>query len=149
MNLKKFFIVSAIFLFTFSCYAGELMYPEAYSRYNEGVAAQQKGRFAEAITYYNTALLYAPANQQLQKFVANNIGAGYCDQGRLNQAERYLRKALRIDPKYKNALMNLGILYDMKGKHSIALEYWLKAFTPNLDELKAKMPVIESKHESK
>jgi tetratricopeptide (TPR) repeat protein len=47
--------------------------------------------------------------------------------GDVTDAEKYLRLALRRDPRFENALNNLAVLLEKTGRHAEALEDWHKA----------------------
>jgi tetratricopeptide (TPR) repeat protein len=46
--------------------------------------------------------------------------------GDVTDAEKYLRLALRRDPRFENALNNLAVLLERTGRHTEALEDWHK-----------------------
>ena len=117
-----------LLLFMGSSMAGKLAEDEAITYYNDGVAAQKEGKFFNAVTAYKKVLLMAPNNTDIQKFIANNMGVMYVKKGDLAMAEWSFKEALAIDPTYKPAQMNLGLIYDIKGNRAQAIEYWYKVF---------------------
>ena len=108
-------------------YAGELLYEEAANHYNAGVQAQKKGDFKQAMSDYQKALLLiGPSERHYNKFILNNIGVMYAELGTLENAEAAFLEALRIDPDYKEANFNLGIIYVKIGNIKEAFKYWQK-----------------------
>ena len=71
--------------------------------------------FTSALPIYNTLLGKFPR----QKRIMNNIGICHLELGKKDEAEKYFRKALEIDPEYKCPQMNLrtiGMLNANAGK---------------------------------
>jgi tetratricopeptide (TPR) repeat protein len=87
-----------------------------------------------------------PKDPNYQKFVLNNMGIVNATRADMAAAEASFKEALKIDPKYVPALLNLGLIYEMKKDRSGALEYWLKAF--NFEQLKPKAFVIDCRRPS-
>jgi len=56
-----------------------------------------------------------------------NLGSGYQDQGRLDDAIKTFQSALIIDPDYVDALFNLGIAYQDRGDLDLALSCYERA----------------------
>lgn len=110
-------------------FAGELLYQDALERYNNGLKEQQAGRFENAESEYKRALmLMGPQAGQLEKYVLNNAGLMAVHNGDFESAESCFLSALQIDPRYKTAASNLGLLYLRKGDSAKALEVWSKLF---------------------
>ena len=142
MGVKKALLLSiAALVFVFSAYSGELAEEEAANYYNEGVKDQSEGNYFKATTAYQKVLSMAPNNLDYQKFIANNMGVMYMKKRDMKMAEWSFREALSIDPSYKPAQMNLGLMYDLKGDRVQALEYWVKVF--NLEAMKPKDFVVQ------
>ena len=142
MILRK--IPFVLFMLLFYCnasYSEDMMSEEAVNYYNEGVNAQKAGKFQAADVAYQKTLLIDPYNPAWQKFILNNRGVMYAREGDLEEAERAFKAALKIDPKYKSAQLNLGIIYDKYRSRLEALEYWTKLFA--LERLKPKGLIIE------
>jgi tetratricopeptide (TPR) repeat protein len=114
---------------------------ETINYYNAGVKAQKAGNFTEAEDNYQKALLTDPYNTNWQKFVLNNRGAMLIKLGDFQKAEASLNDALKIDPNYKPAQINLGFTYEKRRTRLESLEYWAKVF--DIDNLKPKDVVIE------
>jgi tetratricopeptide (TPR) repeat protein len=120
--LYSIFIVLISFGFS---YAGELLYEEGVNHYNAGVKAQKRGDFKQAMADYQKALLLMGSTERnYNKFVFNNIGVMYASLGDLEDAETAFLEAVRIDPNYKQANFNLGILYVKEGNSKEAFKYW-------------------------
>lgn len=140
---SSFWVLLLIFLFCNLSYAAELVSKEAVNYYNEGVKAQKAGNFAMAEINYQKTLLLDPYNTSWQKFIINNRGVMYARQGDLEKSEAAFDEALRIDPNYKPAQLNLGFIYETRRTKLESLEYWLKVLNINLTEVKPKGFVIE------
>jgi len=128
MFSKKIFFSIFIVLISFGfCYAGELFYEEVLNNYNEGVRAQKRNDFRQAMTGYQKALLLmGTAELNYKKSIFNNIGVLYAERGNLEDAQTAFIEALKIDPSYKQANFNLGIIYVKLGKTKEALKYLQK-----------------------
>ncbi len=134
------FFITFLFLSYNSACAGELVAKEAVTYYNEGVKAQKGGNFSVADTYYQKTLILDPNNPNWQKFILNNRGIMYANHGDLKNAEIAFNQALKIDPNFATATLNLGLVYEMRRTRLESLEYWAKVF--KLDELKPKDFII-------
>ncbi|MBU1124842.1 MAG: tetratricopeptide repeat protein [Candidatus Omnitrophica bacterium] len=116
--------------------AGELLSEEATNYYNEGVRSQVRYDTVAADTAYSKVLLIAPRDMNLRKAVKNNIGVLRARAEEIDAAEENLLQSLEIDPLYKPALLNAGLLYEMKNERLKSLQYWATVY--NLRELKPK-----------
>ena len=76
----------------------------------------------------------SPQNYRLHFKLAN----AYLDGGDEDRAKASFDEALRINPKYLEALVNLGGLYADLEQHEDALEYFEKALGLNPDDCKAR-----------
>lgn len=131
-------------LFHFSLsYAGELVAKEAVNYYNEAVKAQKAANFAVADINYQKTLLLDPNNSKWKKFITNNYGVMYAQQGNLEKAEASFNEVLKIDPNYQPAKLNLGYIYEKRRSRLESLEYWLKVLNIDLDQLKPKDFILE------
>ena len=143
MITKRFtflFLISLLITINFS-YAGQLLYDEVIKYFNEGVQAQKNGNFEKANTAYKKVLLLDPNFDS--KLILNNVGIMSVQKGDLDKAEESFNAALQIDPHYKEAQMNLGLVYD-RGKDRLkALEYWSEIL--NIDTLKPISFIMEDK----
>jgi tetratricopeptide (TPR) repeat protein len=52
-----------------------------------------------------------------------NLGLFYLREGNLDEAIRYINKALALKPEYDNALCTLGLAYSMKGEFQASINY--------------------------
>jgi len=109
-------------------FAGELISKEAVNYFNAGVKAQKGSNFAEADNNYQKALIVAPNDTSYQKYILNNRGCMYTQVGDLDKADAYFRAALEIDPNYKPAQLNLGLINEKRMSRCEALEYWAKLY---------------------
>lgn len=84
----------------------------------------REGNDELALRYFNR-LAAASDGQHFREL--NNIGLIYHRQGKLAEAERYLRNAVAINPAFAPAWNNLGQVARESGRPSMALEYFLQA----------------------
>jgi tetratricopeptide (TPR) repeat protein len=147
MVLKKiaFFALFIFLILGTRSYAGELVAKEAMNYYNEGVQAQKKGSLETAISAYHKALLLGVKDIKYEKFILNNLGVVYAQNGDLENAKVALNEALSIDPNYESAMLNLGLIYDKEPDKVKAIEYWLKVF----DKIKPKDFIVEEQQKTK
>jgi len=141
--IKRLFLFFALFLCYGLCQAGELISKEAASYYNEGVKAQKASNFGEAEINYQKTLLLDPYNTDWEKFIINNRGIMYAQDGDLKKAEAAFNRALKIDPDYTVPKLNLGFIYEKRRSKLESIEYWLKVLNINLEEVKPKGFIIE------
>ena len=72
-----------------------------------GVLSDKIGDFETAEQHYRLALINDPRNAAL----LSDFGYSYWLQGRYLDSERLLLQARQVDPQYKNAIANLGMVY--------------------------------------
>ena len=68
-----------------------------------------------------------------RKEVLNNLGALHISAGDIGQAEAVLQEALRIDPEFLPAMINLGLVYERSRGENEARQYWQKVLDLNVD----------------
>ena len=86
-------------------------------------ALYSQGKYAEAITYLDKALVIDPKD----KDALNRKGNALSGQGNDAQALQYYDKALAIDPNYKEALFDKADSINRLGKYAEAITYYDKA----------------------
>jgi tetratricopeptide (TPR) repeat protein len=142
-----FLFLSILFLYNFS-FAQGMASGEAVNYFNQGVRWQRDGDLRAARAAYDKARLTDPNNLNLRKFILNNTGVMYLKQRELKKAEEAFRAALNIDPNYKPAQFNLGLVYDLQGDRLKALEYWVKIFKIKIEEQKPKDFILEEEQKT-
>ncbi len=121
-------IVLLMVFVAMTSYAGEVVQGQALKYYNEGLKAQKSGDFDNAKTAYQKAIILAEgARKDVIKATYNNFGVMYVNMEDWEAAAQSFSDALSIDPDYKEANFNLGILYAKMGEAEKALGYWSKA----------------------
>ncbi|WP_439154733.1 tetratricopeptide repeat protein [Yoonia sp.] len=93
------------------------------------------GEYDLALKAYNRAA----AQQGLNVDTMSAIGSANLNLGRLNQAERWLRRATQEDPGFPPAWNNLGVVLMEKGQASEASEVFRRAYAAdngNSDEIR-------------
>ena len=97
MFFRKIFSIVAIFFFTCgSCFAGELFREQMTRYYNEGLCQQDLGKYLEARTAYQKALLLGVDNKDLRIKVLNKLGFVYAKQGEYLRAEIVFNEAFEL-----------------------------------------------------
>ncbi len=89
------------------------------------VLADKQRDFRTSEFHYRAALREKSNNPDLY----SDLGYSYLTQNRLQEAEGYLRQALRLRPSHQLALNNLGILYGRTGDRDRALEMFRRTGT--------------------
>jgi tetratricopeptide (TPR) repeat protein len=87
---------------------------------NLGLCLSKKGKFDEAIQYYNKALKTDPNDAETH----NNFGYTLVSQGKLDEAIKHFSEAVRLVPVYVQALNNLGNAFLEQGKLDQALDQY-------------------------
>ena len=82
---------------------------------NFGTTLSDKGKFVQAIYYYNKAILLAP--DYLPYY---NRGKAYSKLGQYQRSIEDYNEAIRLKPDYANAYDNRGFAYVMQGKNKLA-----------------------------
>jgi tetratricopeptide (TPR) repeat protein len=103
------------------------------SHYNLGAVLQARGKPADAIEQYQSALSIRP-----QDATANNaLGAAFIAEGRPDQAVPYLRTAEQVRPEYFDAYYNLGNALASAGDFQGAQEQFAAAVRLKPDDADA------------
>lgn len=143
MTRRVVFALAVVLLLASAAYAGELVAREAITYYKEGVKSQKGQNFEAADMAYKKCLLVDPYDQNWKKYIFNNYGIMYAKQGDMESAEKAFTEALKIDPNYLPAKLNLGFIYDKRRTELEAIKYWLKALNIDLNQIRPKDFVIE------
>jgi tetratricopeptide (TPR) repeat protein len=105
----------------------------AQTTFDEANAAYAEGRYAEAVTLYQSLLDERPDAQ-----VYYNLGNAEYKQGELAQAILAYERALRLKPNYKEAKYNLAIaqnrITDNVREQDFFLSSWARAVRNSLSE---------------
>lgn len=84
--------------------------------YNLAVALQRCGRLGEAVQQYRAELELAPSPS-----VYNNLGSALHQLGRRTEAIAAFAQAVRLEPRFVDALLNLGHAFHLDGREEDAL----------------------------
>ena len=89
----------------------------AAAHHRLGYIADKSGDFTKAEIHYITALKLDSQNAD----IASDLGYSYLLQDRYVESQRYLEKALAINPEHKASLLNMATLHGEKGEYDEAL----------------------------
>lgn len=82
------------------------------------------------------SLLVEPNNPASEKIFLNIAGIIAAQGEDLKAAEEKFNQVLKIDPAFRPAQLNLGLIYDKQGNRLKSLLFWLKTFDIKLEEEK-------------
>jgi len=83
------------------------------ARFNRALALLRNRNYAKAAADLET--IHADANAPLRADAAYHLGIAYDRLGRSADAERWLDRALQLDPKLDSALLYVGLLRERRG----------------------------------
>lgn len=81
--------------------------------------------FADSIDYYRAAL--TRMKQRSTAVLYNKMGMSELQMLRYDRAKKNFEKAIKLDPKYGQALNNLGVVYYMRKSYGRAVKYYTRA----------------------
>lgn len=97
----------------------------------KGDLARAREHFGEAVSQYRVAVKANPKDPKLQ----NKLGIAYLQQGDRGAARKAFNQAVKYDPRFVNALNNLGAVNCLEKKYNPAIRYLKQALA--LDEMNA------------
>jgi Tfp pilus assembly protein PilF len=112
--------------------------PDAF--YNLGLIHIQQNRIAEAINDYENVIKLKPADNQ----ALNDLGVLYMSQGDKVNGERLLSQALKADPTYKDAFLNLFEILWKQNRYNEAVEYVYDFLTALVPQGASQQPPADS-----
>ena len=83
---------------------------QAFSYYRTGMAAQARGKYAEALENYYEAL-QIEEDPYDRSYTLYNIGLIYGNIGKYTQALEFYHQALALNPNLPQALNNIAVIY--------------------------------------
>jgi tetratricopeptide (TPR) repeat protein len=110
-------------LFFGLCFQATAAEKEYVNIYKQGVAANKKGHFDEAIRYYSKAISLKPDSAAL--FYVR--GRAYVEKDQYDNAISDFTRAIALKPAYAEAYNHRGVTYIGKGQNSQALADFKKA----------------------
>merc|ERR1712127_214613 len=113
---------------------------QAFSYYRAGMAAQGRGRYAEALRNYYEAL-QVEEDPYDRSYTLYNIGLIYGNTGKYTQAVEFYHQALALNSNLPQALNNIAVIYHSQALRAQtvedddlskelfdkASEYWIQA----------------------
>ncbi|MBW1781116.1 MAG: tetratricopeptide repeat protein [Deltaproteobacteria bacterium] len=100
------------------------------THHNLGKYYDDIGLKRTALKHYQQALqLPEGPNRRSHYITTYNMGLIYRSLGDEDTAQRYLLKAIEMEPRFSPAYASLGIMSMEKGQHGTALDYFIKALT--------------------
>jgi tetratricopeptide (TPR) repeat protein len=94
---------------------------QAFSYYRAGMAAQGKGRYAEALQNYYEAL-QVEEDPYDRSYTLYNIGLIYGNTGKYTQALEFYHQALALNSNLPQALNNIAVIYHSQALRAQTLE---------------------------
>ncbi len=91
------------------------------------IFAKFKDDVLTAMKYYDQALIVNPKDN----ITINNIGANLMQQGKLEEAKKYFKEAIKINDQYPNTHFALGMIAEMEADFQSALYSTLQAIKLN------------------
>lgn len=95
----------------------------AAAHHRLGYLADKAGDFTMSRIHYITAMKLEPNNAD----IVCDLGYSYLLQNRLDESQRYLEKALTINPAHKSSLLNMASLLGKRGDYDGALAIFRQA----------------------
>jgi tetratricopeptide (TPR) repeat protein/glycosyltransferase involved in cell wall biosynthesis len=105
----------------------QLNFDLAKKQFDRGNLLKSQGKFIEAISYFENALVLQPNSIE----VATNLAVALHQTGDLTGAATYYQRATEIDPNCAQAQNNLGILLQDRGNIAEAVVCFQKAIALN------------------
>ena len=96
--------------------------------------------FGTAVSFYRSALRVNPANPKLQ----NKLGMAYLQMGNRGPARKAFAQAIKFDPKYANALNNLGAVNCLDKKFNPAVRYLKQSLALDESNASAHLNIAEA-----
>jgi tetratricopeptide (TPR) repeat protein len=91
------------------------------------IFAKFKDDVSTAMKYYDQALIANPNDN----ITINNIGASLMQQGKLEEAKKYLLEAKKINDEYPNTYLALGIIAEMEEDYQASFNFTIQALKYN------------------
>lgn len=97
------------------------------------LTAEQRADILMARKMYREAIEVYQEGPLDSAVIWNKIGIGYHQMMQLNEAKKHYEKAIRLNPKYSEAINNLGTIYYAQKKYRRAINQYNKALkvSPN------------------
>jgi len=146
--LKLIFLFCILILSSNLSYADEGVANEAPNYFNDGVKAQRERRYDDAEKNYTKTLIVDPSDKRWPVLITNNRGVILMESGDINNAEKMFKEALRLDPNFVPAQVNLGLIVDRRGNELDSMKYWLNFFGIDLAKIKPKKMVVAIEEKS-
>src|SRR4051794_21954870 len=97
------------------------------------LGAEQRGDILMARKMYREAIEVYSEGDLKSAVIWNKIGIGYHQMMQIDEAKRHYERAIKINPKYSEAVNNLGTIYFAKKSYRRAINQYNKALkiSPN------------------
>ncbi|MBN2421242.1 tetratricopeptide repeat protein [Candidatus Woesearchaeota archaeon] len=121
----------------------ELNQNSVLARKKLGAFAFEQNKLKEAAKYWSDALKFAPND-----YVLNiNLGGAYLNIGKINLAEKYARKGVKLNKECANGHYVLGLVCEAKGNTKEAIAAIEKAIelNPSADNYKEKLQSLKER----
>jgi len=108
---------------------------KAFCLLSLGQLMEQCGEYETALGHYKQALLLEPGNECSWYFIHNNMGCCLNHLEEFEDAERYCRDAILIDPARYNAFINLGVSLEAQERFLEATQSFLSALQADAEDM--------------
>ena len=108
---------------------------KAFCLLSLGQLMEQSGEYESAMDHYRRAMMLEPSNSCSWYFIHNNMGCCLNHQERFEEAEKYCREAIRIDPARYNAYINLGVSLEAQEEFLEAAKSFLDALQSDAEDI--------------
>lgn len=113
-----------------------------------GQLHEQIGDYVSSARFYRLALEVATPSSSSWYWIHNNLGYSLNQLGQHEEAERYLRAAIEIDPERANAFKNLALALLAQNLHAQAAEYFVRATQANAADARSLNHLEEVVHQN-
>ncbi len=116
---------------------------KAFCLLSLGQLMEQCGEYETALEHYKHAMMLEPANECSWYFIHNNMGCCLNHLEHYEEAERYCRDAILIDPARYNAFINLGVSLEAQERFLESAQSFLSALQADAEDMELILHIEE------
>jgi Flp pilus assembly protein TadD len=120
--------------------SGRDVSPKARKAYDEAITLLQAAKYNQALQLLRLAVSLQPDFVQAR----NDLGALYLKLNQVEEAEKTLREAIRLDDKWYLPRLNLGLVLNRQRKYKEAAELLTALQNTHPDQIEIQAPLIEA-----